>query len=340
MSSQERAQNSVSLCLLGIAQDGGLPQAGCRKKCCTKGAGKSPSKRHPTSIGITGIDGSKHLFEATRELAWQLQLWDDSEKNNGGKDSLASLWITHAHYGHIDGLGLFGKTAMNIKDLSLFCSPSFQQLIHHTPHWQALIDEGTFSVIPFQQGIPISPLDLSKNSNAKRNKETSGNNLSSSYSPQTQTINNNEVEGECGFTVTPIIVPHRDELSDTHAMIIRGKEKSILFLPDHDSWQQTLDQHNVSTIRGFLAKFKIDIALMDGTFFSHNELPALRQKDVPHPTVKETLEKLGKRNKGDPRVIFIHLNHTNPLHNTNSLEAEKVRVMGWEIGYEGMTFQL
>ena len=38
-------------------------------------------------------------------------------------------------------------------------------------------------------------------------------------------------------------VPHRDELSDTHAIIVRGKTKSILFLSDHDTWRETLDAY-------------------------------------------------------------------------------------------------
>ena len=36
----------------------------------------------------------------------------------------------------------------------------------------------------------------------------------------------------CGFTLTAIPVPHRSELSDNHALIIRGDKKSLLFMPD------------------------------------------------------------------------------------------------------------
>jgi len=42
----------------------------------------------------------------------------------------------------------------------------------------------------------------------------------------------------------------------------------------------------------------------------------------------------------DPRVIFIHLNHTNPLHYPNSIEYQKVSSLGWEVGEEGMEFNL
>ena len=32
------------------------------------------------------------------------------------------------------------------------------------------------------------------------------------------------------FTMTPLLVPHRDELSDMHAFILRGENQSILYL--------------------------------------------------------------------------------------------------------------
>ena len=57
-----------------------------------------------------------------------------------------------------------------------------------------------------------------------------------------------------------------------------------------------------------------------------------------HPTVKETLQLIGERRTKIPRIIFIHLNHTNPLHDKDSKELFKVEEIGWEVGEEGMEF--
>ena len=90
--------------------------------------------------------------------------------------------------------------------------------------------------------------------------------------------------------------------------------------------------------RDWLRQLGADIVLLDGTFWSSGELP--RQAEVPHPPVRETLELLGTRREDDPRVVFIHLNHTNPLCNPESVESTMLVRSGWEAGREGMSFQL
>ena len=89
----------VEVVLLGSAQDGGVPQVGC--DCCI-----DLEQRYPVSIGLTDADGGKHLFEATRHLGDQLRIW--------GCNSVDSVFLTHAHIGHVDGLGLFGKETMAV----------------------------------------------------------------------------------------------------------------------------------------------------------------------------------------------------------------------------------
>ena len=85
---------------------------------------------------------------------------------------------------------------------------------------------------------------------------------------------------------------------------------------------------------------KVDVALIDGTFWSSDELSGRSQSEVPHPPVTETLDRLGPRQEGDPEIVFIHLNHTNPLHNVKSKPYRKVGAFGWQVGEQGMTFML
>lgn len=282
----------VEVTLLGVAQDGARPQAGCIQPCC---AGlTSDDTMFPVSLGIIDDSGAGHLIEATRYLGEQFRIW--------GASSLDSVWLTHAHFGHVDGLGLFGKETMASRDLDLHVSDEMFHLMEETPQWALMLKQGVFQDKVFQNGERIT-----KNEN---------------------------------FSIIPIVIPHRDELSDMHAFLICGANKRLLFLPDHDSWQQTLDCHRQPDIRSWLRHLQVDIALLDGTFWSEEELGGRSQQDVPHPPVKQTLQLLGERKADDPEIIFIHLNHTNPLYDESSLAYEGVTSNGWKVGVQGQTFTL
>ena len=51
---------------------------------------------------------------------------------------------------------------------------------------------------------------------------------------------------------------------------------------------------------GLVQTLKVDIALVDRTFWSADELSGRSQSEVPHPPVAETLERLGSRQETDP----------------------------------------
>lgn len=137
-------------------------------------------------------------------------------------------------------------------------------------------------------------------------------------------------------------VPHREEeVGDTHAIVVRGEEKSLLFLPDHDTYTETLEWKKVDSIRDWFKKLAVDIVLIDGTFYTKDEV-AGRRKDfstIPHPSIKESLNLLGQRKEDDPQIYFIHLNHTNSVINDPTKRAE-VTKLGWEIGEQGQLFTI
>ncbi len=143
----------------------------------------------------------------------------------------------------------------------------------------------------------------------------------------------------CGFEMEFVPVPHRDEHADTHAVVIRGPSRSILFLPDHDDWAQTLGRHGASSIRQWLSDLEVDIALLDGSFWDSSELPGRDMSEIPHPTVTETLARLGERVEGDAEIHFIHLNHSNPLLGPGP-EGEELSDLGWQVAVQGQQFAL
>tara|TARA_Y100000588_G_scaffold151460_1_gene165479 strand:- start:1124 stop:1840 length:717 start_codon:yes stop_codon:yes gene_type:complete len=148
-----------------------------------------------------------------------------------------------------------------------------------------------------------------------------------------------EPSEDCGFEMIFVPVPHRDEFADTHAILIRGPSKSILFLPDHDEWGATLAIHGAETIREWFSSLEVDIALIDGSFWGPEELPGRDMSKIPHPTVSESLKRLGHRREGDPEIHFTHLNHSNPLLKQGTEYDELVR-MGWGVSSQGQHFSL
>jgi pyrroloquinoline quinone biosynthesis protein B len=144
----------------------------------------------------------------------------------------------------------------------------------------------------------------------------------------------------CGFELEFVRVPHRDEYSDTHAIRVIGPDRSLLFLPDHDNWGQTLALVGEKSIKGWLDSMGVDFAMIDGTFWNDDELRGRDISQVPHPTISESLELLGGKQEGDPDIIFIHLNHTNPALDEDSIQASNLSKLGWSVGEQGSTILL
>ena len=120
-------------------------------------------------------------------------------------------------------------------------------------------------------------------------------------------------------------------MGDTSAILIKGPRKNLLFLPDQDSWSETLDSFSVRNIRELLTSLRIDIALVDGTFWNLNELPGRDLSKIPHPTIEDSIHYLGMKKINDPDISFIHLNHSNPVNDHNSEERKLVESYGWSI---------
>lgn len=136
------------------------------------------------------------------------------------------------------------------------------------------------------------------------------------------------------LVVTPIQVPHRKEYSETVGYRIDGPTKSALFIPDIDKWEDW-ETDIRSVIRG------VDYALLDASFFADGELPGRDMSVIKHPHVAESMdlfEDLTDEEKS--RVIFIHINHTNPLLIDGSPAQAEVERRGFRFAREGMRLAL
>lgn len=129
-------------------------------------------------------------------------------------------------------------------------------------------------------------------------------------------------------------VPHRDELSDTVAFVFRGPGRTLLFLPDIDRWE--LWDRDVAQ-----AVSSVDVALLDASFWSMDELPGRSVEDVPHPLIPWTMDALQDVvDAGDARVVLTHLNNSNPVLDPEGPQRAEVLARGFEVAREGMRFDL
>ena len=106
--------------------------------------------------------------------------------------------------------------------------------------------------------------------------------------------------------VTAFTVPHRDEFSETAGFMINTSSKKYLFIPDIDKWEKWNKKIVIEVERA-------DIALLDATFYSADELPHRDINEIPHPLVQETMKLFESVPALKSKIHFMHFNHTNPL---------------------------
>lgn len=293
--------SGVSVTILGTAQDGGIPQAGCSCRRCLDAHIDLKLRKYPVSLGILGVDGTKHIIEITKNLSEQLVIWTPDKNELFIPETVS---ITHLHLGHVEGIGQLGKPVMGLREVDVYLSPKNKGVFDNRSDIVLMEDEGNIRTHSKNFYHPFEPKD------------------------------------GCGFSLQFIPIPHRSELGDNAAIIIKAEGKSILFMPDQDSWSDTLDYHSKENIRDFLKMFDIDEALIDGTFWNMNELPRRDISKIPHPTIQETIQLLGSKREGDPEISFLHLNHSNPVNDLGSEQRKVVEENGWKISEIGDVLKL
>ncbi|MEM8981722.1 MAG: MBL fold metallo-hydrolase [Pseudomonadota bacterium] len=134
-------------------------------------------------------------------------------------------------------------------------------------------------------------------------------------------------------TVTPYRVPHRDEYSETVGFLIDTAGSRVLYLPDIDSWAEWESEFGVR-IEEMIEH--VDLAFIDATFYSDNELPGRDMSKIPHPRVSATMDLLDDlQSTVKSRVHFIHYNHTNPIRFSDSEETGIVIERGFRVARSG-----
>jgi pyrroloquinoline quinone biosynthesis protein B len=280
--------------ILGIAQDGGYPHIGCQKQCCADFYNGNLPKKSVVSLGLVDIEHQqKWLFDATPDM--HTQLAELQQKHIKKETLIDGIFLTHAHIGHYTGLMYFGREAYGKKNIPVFTMPKMKEFLTNNGPWSQLVSLQNIVLKNLQHDSTI--------------------------------ILNSKLK------VTPFLVPHRDEFSETVGYKLEGTKNTALFIPDIDKWHKW-KKNIIEEVK------KVKYAFVDATFLDQNEVKRA-MTEVPHPFIKETMnlfknESLATKNK----VIFIHFNHTNPALQKDSKERKEIEKLGFRFANEGANFEL
>ncbi|MFN4961743.1 MAG: MBL fold metallo-hydrolase, partial [Bacteroidota bacterium] len=137
-----------------------------------------------------------------------------------------SIFLTHAHVGHYTGLQFLGRESMNASNVPVYTMPRLERFLTDNGPWSQLIRLNNIQLKALRADQPIQ-------------------------------LGN--------FQITPLLVPHRDEFSETVGFKVKGPRRSFLFIPDIDKWEKW-DRLLANEIE------KVDYAFIDGTFFADGEV--------------------------------------------------------------------
>ena len=206
------------------------------------------------------------------------------------------IFLTHAHIGHYTGLMYLGKEGVSARDINVYALSRMKNFLETNGPWEKLV-----------QNKNIKLKDLSKRDTVFLDKN---------------------------LKVLPIVVPHRDEYSETVGYKIIGETRSALFIPDIDKW----DKWDVSIIQEIS---KVDYAFIDGTFYDGEEINYRDISEIPHPFIIESMSLLKNlSSKEKNKVYFIHLNHTNPALDEDSNAFKQIHENGFHVARINEVFSL
>ena len=288
-------QNKVEqyITILGIAQDGGFPHINNTPEFLAV-QNHVLDTELVVSLGLVDQEEEKKfIFEATPDMPKQLAILEDQHLKS--KTIVDGVFLTHAHIGHYTGLMYFGREAMGSKDISVYAMPRMESFLKNNGPWSQLISLDNIKIRLLQADSTISV---------------------------TQKL-----------SITPFLVPHRDEFSETVGYKISGTRASALFIPDINKWS-LWERNIIEEVK------KVDYAFIDATFFREGEIPR-PMAEVPHPFISETIELF----KSQPleirsKIVFIHFNHSNPVLRKDHKDRISLEKQGYKFANSGDIYPL
>ena len=302
--------------VLGSAAGGGFPQWNCNCRNCSgvRNGTLRAFARTQSSIAVCGRDASAWaLVNASPDILAQLRANPDLQPARAARDTaLAAVVLVDGQIDHTTGLFMLREST---RPLPVWCTDeACADLTRGNP---------IFAVLAHYCGID------------RRRMSADGREFA--------------VDGVEGVSWRALAVaskpapysPHRDRpvLGDNVALVIGDAHtaRTVVYAPGLGSMEEAV----------WRAMQAATCVLVDGTFWSDDEMPALglsakRARDIGHLPqsgpggMLEWLERL----PAGTRRILIHVNNTNPILDEDSAQRAELTRRGIEVARDGMEIEL
>jgi pyrroloquinoline quinone biosynthesis protein B len=301
--------------ILGSAAGGGVPQWNCGCEVCaaTRSGVRPVARRLSSTIAVDDGSGEWFLGNAGPELNVALDqcspLWPEPGDSTA---PIHGIFLTDAELDHTLGLlslrqaselHVYGTAA--VRNLLSQCGvlPTLES--YTKVRWHEL-RPGVRVPLNYRHGAPsplwCEPFDASSGRLPRYARD--------------------------GTPSSGVVVGYR--IGDTHT------DRIAVFLPS----TAALDEHLLQHIRG------AQLLLVDGTFWTDDELHRRRRgvaraRSMGHQPIdgaQGTLQVL--RQLTDTRIVYTHLNNTNPILFEDAPERAQLAAAGVTVAYDGAEFEL
>ncbi|MEM3070143.1 MAG: MBL fold metallo-hydrolase [Candidatus Bathyarchaeia archaeon] len=301
----------VRVIILGSGSNGGVPQWDCCCPNCEQARSDRVLCRTRSSIALT-LDGDRYLLiDASPDLRRQLEdsgIYPSaaSAGRYGRRSLVDSILLTHGHGDHC--VGLFEFSTGKCFNIPVY-GP--RDLIGYLFGGDA--GAGFFGSLGRLGVDYLNPVPLGEDE---------------------------PLELLGGLIVRGFEVPHTERLGDgsynptrTYAYEVEFGGRRLIYAPDLGGIGGEL----LSRLEG------LDVFILDGTFWWDDELGRVSgisktSYELGHIPISDSVELLSGLGLG--RVIYTHINHTNPLLSRGGSYASILRGRGFEVAYDGMVIEI
>jgi pyrroloquinoline quinone biosynthesis protein B len=295
--------------LLGTAAGGGFPQWNCSCTGC-RAARADPAAALPRTESSVAVSADGHrwfLLNASPDVRTQLALLPEEPSAGPRRLPIEGIILTDAELDHTIGILLLREG----RHLPLYATEAVAHILERDSHLLPVVR--AFADAPVTSLAPWTPFALSDRDGR----------------PSGLTVEAFPVAGDAPRFASA------DVAGSTVGLLIRDATSCCAYVPGIGALDgTTLDQLRAASL-----------VLFDGTFWTDDELIALgvgqrtarAMGHIPISGPGGSMEMLAAL---PARVVYLHVNNTNPVLLEHSAERAAVTAAGLAVGADGMTFTL
>lgn len=295
--------------VLGSSAGGGVPQWNCAcAHCAAARAGRAP-RRTESTLAISADGRAWILLNASHDVASQIESFAPLQPSHGRVTPIGDILLTDANLDHIGGLSVLRQSTAPMRVWSTAAVRAIASSQPGLAHF--LTPPHRWCDVPLDATLAIP----------------SGNDLAEPLTVRAIAV---------GATT-----PGYDGRHDAEGAVVayeigdRRSSARLLFAPVFGEINKALADAIASAA----------VAVLDGTCYTDDELETSglgqkRARAMGHQPVGGAGGTLERIRGARGRVIFTHLNNSNPMLDPNSEAYAAVRAAGAEIAYDGMELTL